>query len=82
MSYRVRMGETGTWLFAVDAIDLARGIREDRPIGYSADPADAPLRRRSHDRLVALAAAEEACLVPGHCPDSWPALLAPPQGYR
>jgi len=81
MSYRVRMAESGTWLFAVDAIDLARGIAEDRPIGWSADPADAPLRRASHDRLVALAAAEGARLVPGHCPETWPALHAPPEGY-
>jgi N-acyl homoserine lactone hydrolase len=82
MSYRVRMGETGTWLFAVDAIDLARGVREDRAIGYSADPAEAPLRRASHDRLVELAAVEGARLVPGHCPETWPALSAPPEGHR
>jgi N-acyl homoserine lactone hydrolase len=81
MSYRVRMAQTGTWLFAIDAIDLAQGIREDRPIGWSADPAHAPLRRASHDRLVALAAEEGARLVPGHCPETWPGLLAPPEGY-
>ena len=52
MSYRVRMARSGTWLFAVDAIDLAQGIREDRPIGYASDPADDALRRVSHDRLV------------------------------
>ena len=82
MSYRVRMAESGTWLFAVDAIDLARGIAEDRPIGSSADPADAPLRRASHDRLVALAAAEDARLVPGHCPETWPPLAARAGGFR
>jgi N-acyl homoserine lactone hydrolase len=82
MSYRVRMARTGTWLFAVDAIDLAQGIREDRAIGTSADPAEAPLRRVSHDRLVALAAAEGARLVPGHCPETWPGLSAPPEGHR
>ena len=82
MSYRVRMAESGTWLFAVDAIDLARGIAADRPIGSSADPADAPLRRASHDRLVALAAAEDARLVPGHCPEIWPPLAARVQGFR
>jgi N-acyl homoserine lactone hydrolase len=74
MSYRVTMAESGTWIFAIDAIDLGRGIAEDRCIGWSADPADDPLRRRSHDRLVALAAAEGARLVPGHCPETWPAL--------
>ncbi len=76
MSYRVRDGET-TWLFAMDAIDLQEGIDTDTPIGYSADPADAPLRRASHDRLVALAAAEGARLVTGHCPVTWP-----PPGLR
>jgi hypothetical protein len=74
MSYRVRMQESGTWLFAVDAIDLQQGIDENRAIGWSADPDDAPLRRTSHDRLVALAAAEDARLVAGHCPVTWPPL--------
>lgn len=81
MSYRVRMRESGTWLFAVDAIDLQRGIDEDREIGWSADPADAPLRRTSHERLLALSAAEDARLVPGHCPVVWPP-LATAEGYR
>lgn len=81
MSYRVRMEESGTWLFAVDAIDLQRGIDEDRAIGWSADPDDAPLRRASHDRLVELAATEGARLVPGHCPVVWPR-LATAEGYR
>lgn len=81
MSYRVRMAESGPWIFAIDAIDLGRGIAEDRCIGWAADPADDPLRRRSHDRLLALAAAEGARLVPGHCPETWPA-LSHPEGFR
>lgn len=81
MSYRVRMAASGTWIFAIDAIDLGRGIAEDRCIGWSADPADDPLRRRSHDRLIALAAAEGARLVPGHCPETWPA-LSHAEGFR
>jgi len=81
MSYRVRMERSGTWLFAVDAIDLAQGIREDRPIGYASDPADDALRRASHDRLVALAAEEGARLVPGHCPETWPPLAAARGGH-
>ena len=81
MSYRVRMRESGTWLFAVDAIDLQKGIDEDRTVGWSADPDDAPLRRSSHDRLVALAAAEDARLVAGHCPVTWPP-LASVESYR
>jgi glyoxylase-like metal-dependent hydrolase (beta-lactamase superfamily II) len=81
MSYRVRMRESGTWLFAVDAIDLQQGIDEDRAIGWSADPAEAPLRRASHDRLVELAGAEGARLVPGHCPVAWPPLCTA-EGFR
>jgi N-acyl homoserine lactone hydrolase len=76
MSYRVRTPGR-TWLFAMDAIDLQEGIDTGTPIGSSADPADAPLRRTSHERLVALAAAEGARLVPGHCPVTWP-----PAGLR
>jgi N-acyl homoserine lactone hydrolase len=76
MSYRVRAGDE-TWLFAMDAIDLQEGIDTDTTIGWSADEADVPLRRASHDRLVALAAAKGARLVAGHCPVTWP-----PEGLR
>jgi glyoxylase-like metal-dependent hydrolase (beta-lactamase superfamily II) len=82
MSFRVRMVDGTVWLFAMDAIDLRAGLDGDTPIGSAADPADDALRRRSHDRLVALAAAEGAQLVPGHCPDSWPAVPGPPVGLR
>jgi len=37
------------------------------------------------DRIAACARparAEGARLVPGHCPRTWPALRAPPDGYR
>jgi glyoxylase-like metal-dependent hydrolase (beta-lactamase superfamily II) len=81
MSYRVRMAQSGTWIFAVDAIDLQRGIDEDRTIGGSVRPQDAPLVRVAHDRLVALAAADGARLVPGHCPVTWPT-LSHAEGYR
>jgi N-acyl homoserine lactone hydrolase len=81
MSYRIRMAHSGMWLFAVDAIDLAEGIARDRPIGWSADDADIPKRRSSHDRLVAMARAEHARLVPGHCPVTWPTLRQPPAAY-
>ncbi|MEA2282506.1 MAG: N-acyl homoserine lactone hydrolase [Solirubrobacteraceae bacterium] len=82
MSYRVNMAKSGPWLFAVDAIDLQRGIDEDVEIGWSADPADASARRASHDRLVALAAEQGARLVPGHCPVTWPPLAARTDGFR
>ena len=82
MSYRVNMAESGPWLFAVDAIDLQQGIDENVEIGWSADPADAPARRASHDRLVALAAEQGARLVAGHCPVTWPPLAAQADGFR
>lgn len=71
MSYRVRTAER-TWLFAMDAIDLQAGIDLDRVVGTWAREEDAALVRTSHDRLTALARAEHARLVPGHCPVSWP----------
>jgi hypothetical protein len=77
----VRTRDSGTLLFAVDAIDLQDNLDEDAPVGWSADGADEPLRRRSHDRLVALAAEEGARLIPGHCPRTWPALRRPPEHY-
>jgi glyoxylase-like metal-dependent hydrolase (beta-lactamase superfamily II) len=77
MSYLVRTASGPPWLFAVDAIGLRVGIDRDVAIGGSADPADTPLRRRSHDRLVALARAEGARLVPGHCAPTWRELAAP-----
>lgn len=70
----------GPWLFATDAIDLQEGLDLDVEIGASARAQDAPLRRRSHDRLVALAAAEGARLLPGHCPVTWPTMPGPPDG--
>ena len=75
MSYRVRMAETGTWIFAMDAIDLQRAIDLDRVVGTYAVPEEESWRRTAHDRLVALAAEEQARLVAGHCPDTWPGLV-------
>lgn len=81
MSFRVRTPE-GPWLFAMDAIDLQEGLDLDVEVGASARAEDAPLRRRSHDRLAALAAAEGARLIPGHCPVTWPTMPGPPDGLR
>jgi glyoxylase-like metal-dependent hydrolase (beta-lactamase superfamily II) len=79
MSYRVRTPR-GPWLLAMDAIDLQEGIDLDVEIGSAAREEDGPLRRTSHDRLVALAAAEDARLIPGHCPVVWPTMPGPPAG--
>ena len=71
MSYRVTTPER-SWLFAMDAIDLQAGIDLDRVVGTWAREQDAPAVRTSHDRLTALARAEGALLVAGHCPVTWP----------
>jgi glyoxylase-like metal-dependent hydrolase (beta-lactamase superfamily II) len=78
MSFLVRTPSGPPWLFAVDAIGLQDGLDGDVAIGASADPADAPLRRRSHDRLIELARAERARLVPGACARTWRELAAEP----
>lgn len=77
MSYRVRTS-AGTWLLAFDAIDLQRGIDEDREGGLG----DRAQVRASHDRLLALAEAEGARLVPGHCPETWPLASWPDDAPR
>jgi glyoxylase-like metal-dependent hydrolase (beta-lactamase superfamily II) len=78
MSFRIELAESGPWLFAFDAVPLMECVERDSPVGVGSRPEDAPLRRASHDRLVGLARDTGARLVPGHCPDSWPALPAPP----
>lgn len=72
MSYRVRAADGRIWLFAMDAIDLQAGIDLDRVVGTWAREQDEPLVRASHDRLIALARDEDARLVAGHCPVTWP----------
>lgn len=79
-SYRVRMRESGTWIFAVDAIQQQDNLRRDVEIGWNAAATDGGQRRRSHDRLRELAGEDDARIVPGHCPETWPALLSP-EGY-
>lgn len=81
MSYRVRLRDSGTWIFAADAIILTENIEKDTPIGFSYRLEDDPKRRQSHDRLVELAEQENARLVPGHCPVVWPTFDAPPLYY-
>jgi glyoxylase-like metal-dependent hydrolase (beta-lactamase superfamily II) len=78
MSFRIDMAVSGSWLFAFDAVPLAENVERDDPIGVGSRAEDAPLRRTSHDRLVALAEESGARLVPGHCPTTWPGLPAPP----
>lgn len=77
MSFRVRLSGGETWILAMDAIDLQAGIDEDTPIGSSARPEGVEQRRASHARLMELARAEGARLLPGHCPVVLPTLPSP-----
>lgn len=73
-SFVVDLPGSGRWVLACDAIELADGIRTHTPVG-AAGPADDPAdRRRSHERLVDLAAGGR--LVPGHDAEVWAALTA------
>ena len=80
MSFKIELADSGTWLFAFDAIPTQENIDLDSPInvGSTDDPGG---RRKAHDRLVALAN-EGARLVPGHCPVTWPTLRQPPDYYE
>jgi glyoxylase-like metal-dependent hydrolase (beta-lactamase superfamily II) len=82
VSYRVELEETGSWLFAVDAADLAENLNERIPPGIAAVPSDADRAARSLDRLLELAESLDARLVPGHDGVFWRAVRHPPGGHR
>ncbi len=82
VSFRVDLAETGSWLFAVDAADLAENLNERIPPGLAAVPADADRALASLDRLLVLASSLSARLVPGHDGVFWRAVRHPPGGHR
>jgi N-acyl homoserine lactone hydrolase len=82
VSYRVDLPETGSWIFAVDAADLAENLNERIPPGIVADPADEGRAAASLDRLVDLGASLDARVVPGHDQVCWTAVCHPPGGHR
>jgi N-acyl homoserine lactone hydrolase len=82
VSYRIDLPETGSWLFAIDAADLAENLNERVGPGIVADPADAERAVASLERLVELAASLDARLVPGHDGVFWTAVRHPPGGHR
>lgn len=82
MSYRVDLPETGTWLFAVDAADLAENLNDRIPPGWSAEPSDAARAEESLRLLLEEAERLDARLVPGHDQVFWRALRHPPAGHR
>jgi glyoxylase-like metal-dependent hydrolase (beta-lactamase superfamily II) len=78
MSYLVELEESGRVLFAFDAVPMMENVERDAPIAVGSIPEQKPLIRESHDRLVQLARSEDARLLPGHCPRTWPALDGEP----
>jgi glyoxylase-like metal-dependent hydrolase (beta-lactamase superfamily II) len=82
VSFRVDLEQTGTWLFAVDAADLAENLNERVPPGFSASPEDAARAAASLERLLELASELDARLVPGHDGAFWRAVRHPAGGHR
>ncbi len=82
MSYRVDLPDTGTWLLAADAADLGENLLERIPCGSCAKPEDAPLARRSVNRLMDEGDRLDARVIPGHDSIIWRAIWHPPGGHR
>lgn len=82
MSYRVDLPETGTWIFTMDAADLAENLFDRSPIGTCAEPADEAHVLPSLIRLLDLAAEVDARIIPCHDPHVWRAVRHPPGGHR
>ncbi|QIN81949.1 MBL fold metallo-hydrolase [Rubrobacter tropicus] len=82
MSYRVDLPETGTWLLAMDAADLAENLNDRVPPGPTADPSDAGRAEASLRRLLGERDRLDARLVPGHDTVFWRAVEHPAGGHR
>jgi glyoxylase-like metal-dependent hydrolase (beta-lactamase superfamily II) len=84
MSYAVDLPETGRWIFAADAADLAQNLYDRTPPGTCAGgtPADEQAARESLERLLAEARTRRARLVPGHDQVVLNAVRAPADGHR
>jgi glyoxylase-like metal-dependent hydrolase (beta-lactamase superfamily II) len=80
MSFRVRLADGTSWLFAMDAIDLRESVDTDVPIGSSSLPEGRAQRHASHARLTAMGREPGVRLAPGHCPVTWPTTPGPPHG--
>lgn len=78
VSILARLPETGAIILAIDAI-YSRVNRErgNYKIGF-----DTEAGRRSAERLIALADAEDALLIYGHDPEQWAELRKAPDAYR
>jgi len=82
MSYRVDLPGSGTWLFSVDAADLAENLTERKPPGQTVLPDDLPRAKASLERLLSESEKLNARLVPGHDQVVWTAVRHPLGGYH
>ncbi len=82
MSYLVELPDSGTWLFAVDAGDLAENFTERKPPGQTVKPDDLTRAAGSLDRLLAIKRENGGRLVPGHDQLFWDAVRHPAGGHR
>src|SRR5205823_3105389 len=82
MSYQVDLSESGTWLFAVDAGDLAENFTDRKPPGQTVLPDDLPRAEASLERLLGESKKLRARLVPGHDQLVWTAVRHPLGGYH
>jgi glyoxylase-like metal-dependent hydrolase (beta-lactamase superfamily II) len=83
-SLQVHLPDSGTWLFAADAADLAQNFLDQVPCGYAAGGTAADERRaeESFARLLARARDNDARLVPGHDQVVLNAVRHPRGGHR
>lgn len=82
MSLRIRMAESGTFIYAYDAIPTSWNLELDEVTPIGGPAWGAHRRPASHRRLVELARAEGAPLIPGHCPRVWDPVGTPPRAFR
>lgn len=81
-SFRVDLSNTGTWILAADAADLAENLHQAIPCGIVAEPGDADRAAASTTALLELAERTDARVLPGHDPIVWRAAWHPPGGHR
>lgn len=84
MSFRVDLSDTGTWLMAGDAADLAQNFLDHVPCGSYAHGAaeDEANAHRSLERLLEVARDNQAHLIPGHDQLVLNAVRQPKEGHR
>lgn len=83
-SFRVDLPSSGTWVFSADAADLGQNFLDNVPCGSCAGGTDADERsaRESLDKLLALAHATSARIIPGHDQLVFNAARHPDGGHR